>query len=126
MSIRILIADDFQAVRTAVSKLINDSHEDWTVCCEASDGQAAVERAVEAKPDLVILDMRMPVRDGISAGREIRELLPGVRIVMFTMVDSPWLEAEAAASGFQGVVQKSRCAALIPAIRKALASTQPA
>lgn len=121
MSVRILVADDFPGVRTAVSRLIHDSHEDWQVCCEAQDGQAAVDKAVEEKPDLVILDFRMPGRDGISAGREIRALLPHVRILMFTMIDSPYLEAVSAAAGFQGIVQKSRCAALIPAIRNALA-----
>jgi len=121
VSVRILVADDFQGIRTAVSRLIHDSHEDWTVCCEAADGQSAVDKAVEAKPDLVILDMRMPLRDGISAGREIRAHLPDVRILMFTMIDSPYLEKVAAAAGFQGVVQKTRCATLIPAIRDALA-----
>ena len=121
MPVRILVADDFQGVRTAVSRLIHDSHEDWTVCGEAADGQAAVDKAVEARPDLVIIDMRMPLRDGISAGREIRSLLPDVRMLMFTMIDSPYLERVAAAAGFHGVVQKSRCANLIPAIRKALA-----
>jgi DNA-binding NarL/FixJ family response regulator len=121
MPVRILVADDYQGVRTAVSQLIQNSREDWKVCWEAEDGQAAIDKAVEEKPDLVILDMRMPRRDGLSAGREIRALLPAVRILIFTLIDSPYLEAEAAACGFQGVVQKSRGASLIPAIRKALA-----
>jgi DNA-binding NarL/FixJ family response regulator len=125
MSVKILVADDFQGIRAAVSQLIQDSHEDWKVCCEAADGQAAVDRAVEAKPDLAILDMRMPLRDGLSAGREIRALLPGVRILIFTMIESPYLEAVAASAGFQGVVPKSRCGTLITAIRKALALKDP-
>jgi DNA-binding NarL/FixJ family response regulator len=120
MSLRILVADDYKMVRTAVSQLIRNSHEDWKVCWEAEDGQAAVEKAVEAKPDLVILDLRMPRRDGMSAGREIRARLPNVLILIFTLMDSPQLEQEAAAAGFQGVVQKTEATSLISAIRNAL------
>jgi DNA-binding NarL/FixJ family response regulator len=122
MSVRILVADDYQSVRAAVCQLIRNSREDWKVCWEAEDGQVAVEKAAAWKPDVVILDLRMPRRDGLSAGREIRALLPDARILLFTMIDTPQLEAEALASGFQGVVQKPGGAALIAAIRKSLSS----
>ncbi len=60
MAIRILVADDHPLVRSTLSSLIRNSRDNWEVCGEAEDGQAAVQMAVELKPDLAILDFRMP------------------------------------------------------------------
>jgi DNA-binding NarL/FixJ family response regulator len=122
MRIRILIADDNANVRSAVSRMIRNAGEDWEVCYEAVDGQAAVEKAAELRPDLLILDLLMPY-DGISAGRKIRELLPSAPMVLNTIWSSPALELEARNAGFQVVAEKSSSRGLISAIHQALANS---
>src|SRR5690242_14064446 len=86
MPIRILVADDNECVRSAISELIRNSDANWVVCCEANNGKVAVEKAAETKPDVVILDLVMPGLDGINAGRKIRALLPDVPIIMYSLL----------------------------------------
>ena len=118
MTVRILIADNHELVRSVIANLIREAG--WKVCGIASDGKSTVEKALELKPDLLIIDHRMPDRDGISVGHEIRSLLPDIPILLCTLFASPSLENEAKNSGFQGVVQKSDGAALIAVIRSTL------
>ena len=122
MAIRILIADDNENVRSAVARVIRSSGENWEVCCEAVDGRAAIEKAVELHPDLFILDLLMPY-DGIVTGRRIRELFPTALMVLNTIWSSPALELEARNAGFQVVAEKSSSRVLISAIHKALANS---
>lgn len=119
MAIRILIADDNAIARGAVSRVIRSAGENWEICYEAVDGRAAVEKAMELRPDLLILDLLMPY-DGISAGRRIRELLPSTPMVLNTIWSSAALEQEAKKAGFQVVAEKSSGAVLISAIQQAL------
>lgn len=117
---RILIADDQPIVRTALGNLIGRAREDWQLCGAADNGRAAVDQAAALKPDLVVLDMQMPQMDGISAGRAIRALLPGTAVLIYTMFDAAALEPAVREAGLQGVVQKSKGAEIIGAIREAL------
>ena len=121
MPIRILVADDHQATRSAIATLIRNSGQDWEICGEAEDGQAAVDKAAELKPDVLIIDLMMPQRDGISAGRAIRRQVPTVSVLLYTLWVSEFLQAEARAAGLQAVVQKSNAASLISAISEAVA-----
>lgn len=105
--------------------MIRNSRDDWEVCGEAEDGQVAVQMAVELKPDLAILDFRMPHRDGLSAGREIRARLPGIRLLLFSLTEGSYLRTAAQSAGFQGVVEKSG-RGIVDAIRKALESESAA
>jgi len=123
VAVRILIADDQQLVRSAIAQLIRNSGEEWEVCCEVEDGQAAVEKVLELKPDLVILDFMMPGRDGISAGREIHTIVPEMPIVLFTSFASASLEVEAKSVGIEAVVPKSEGSQLLATIRKVFPST---
>jgi DNA-binding NarL/FixJ family response regulator len=68
---RILIADDHNVVRSGVRRLIED-HPGWSVVAEAADGKDAVAQAIATKPDVAILDYRLPLIDGIEATRQIR------------------------------------------------------
>jgi len=117
MAVRVLIADDSEQVRSAMSFLIRGLG--WEVCA-VGDGEAAVEKAVEMKPDLLILDIAMPKRDGWSAGREIHASLPNIPILLYTLLPSAYIENQAKQMGFQGVVEKTNPTALIAAIRNAL------
>lgn len=123
MQSRILIADDHGGARSALAEIIRRSGENWDVCCEAEDGLSAVTMAAEQKPDLVILDVRMPKVDGMRAAREIRAVHPKVPILFYTILANPSLEAAALSAGFQGVIAKPDTAALMTAIRKHLPST---
>jgi len=120
MAIRILIADSHQRVRTAVVNLIRDSGENWEVCCEVEDGQAAIDKARELKPDVAILDLTMPLRDGLTASYLIHKFFPEIPIVLLSMLSSSWLEVEAKRVGIQAVVDKSNGTELIAAIRRLL------
>ena len=106
MPFRILIADDHRAVRTVLRALI-ESHKDWQVCGEAVNGFEAVAKAGELKPDLVILDLAMPIMDGVRAAREISNSAPTLPILMHTMYDgSSTLVLEAKKAGVARVVSK--------------------
>ena len=83
MPIRILIADDNAAVRTAMCHVL-ESVDDWDIV-EAEHGEEAVAKAEEIRPNLVILDLVMPILDGLTASREIAKLLPEVPILLHTL-----------------------------------------
>ena len=70
--IRILIVDDNPLVRSGL-RIIIQNHKDWIVCAEASDGAEGVRKAVEYKPDVILLDISMPVMDGLTAAEIIRK-----------------------------------------------------
>jgi DNA-binding NarL/FixJ family response regulator len=119
MAVRVLIADDNEQVRSAISDIIRS--EGWVVCGSFGDGNTAVKMAATLKPDVVVLDFQMPRRDGISAGLAIRTFLPDVPLLLYTMFASPPLEEEAKTAGFHAVVKKNDPAALVSAIRSAVA-----
>lgn len=121
MAVRILIADDHELIRSAISQLIRG--EGWEICGSVGDGEAAVAKARELKPDLLILDFEMPRLDGLSAGRDIRAFLPNVPVLLYTAFLCDYVESEARRHGFRGVVEKANSTALVAAIRSALAAT---
>jgi DNA-binding NarL/FixJ family response regulator len=102
---RVLIADDHAAVRGLLRVLL-ENHPGWQVCGEAENGFEAVEKASQLKPDLIILDLAMPVMDGLHAAREISSASPTVSILMHTSHSSPALDSEAKKAGVQQVVSK--------------------
>jgi CheY-like chemotaxis protein len=120
---RILIADDTPAVRKALRQLLEGVHP-WQVA-EAEDGQQAISRALELRPDLIILDLAMPVMDGLTAAREISKVLPETPIVMYTMHWTPPLELAAQKSGVRKVVPKVHSEALLETVRELLGVPAP-
>jgi len=105
MGVRILIADDNLAVRTRLRRGLN-AYDDWVICAEAENGQQAVSKAEEQRPDVVILDLSMPVMNGLQACREIKRILPAVRVFIYTLYDSASVEREARKVGARAVIPK--------------------
>src|SRR5215467_16348715 len=102
---RILIAEDRASMRNTLRHLFT-LYSRWDVCGEAIDGQQAVDAAVALKPDLVLLDYKMPNGDGIQAASEIRQKLPETPIVMFTLYKTDELESQARQVGVKAVISK--------------------
>jgi DNA-binding NarL/FixJ family response regulator len=82
--IRILLADDHTVVRQGLRRVLEE-HPDWHVVAEASDGREAVRQAREHRPDIAILDVAMPLLNGIEATRQIVRHVPGVRVLVLSM-----------------------------------------
>ncbi|MGD0261093.1 MAG: response regulator transcription factor [Verrucomicrobiota bacterium] len=115
--IRILIADDHYIVRMGLVALMN-TEPDMEVVAEAADGVQAVALFRKHNPDLALLDMRMPVRDGIETTREIRAAFPTAKVLILTAFDGDEEIHRALQAGAQGYVLKSSTGQkLIPAIR---------
>jgi DNA-binding NarL/FixJ family response regulator len=109
---RCLLVDDHESVRIGVTAILS-SRPNIEICGEASDGKEAIEKARELKPDLIILDITMPVLDGINSAKEIRTFLPEVPILFFSMHDGVYLVHEAKMAGGQGFVNKMEARAML-------------
>jgi CheY-like chemotaxis protein len=118
MPTRILIADDNPAVRAAMVRLLEDAGP-WE-CVEAQNGQEALAKAQELRPSLIILDLVMPVMDGLAAAREMSKLLPDIPLFMHTLHWSPQVELEAQKVGVRKVVSKAQGKVLVSAVRDLL------
>ena len=103
---RILIADDHAAVRRSIRSIL-ETHPEWELVCEATNGREAVEQARRLKPDVVVLDVTMPGLNGFDATREILKEAPDTQVLLITMHESAELTDEALRAGAQGVILKS-------------------
>ena len=112
---KVLIVDDHEALRAGVRTVLESRGIE--VCGEAANGQEALAKAVQLQPDLVILDITMPVLDGFTAAREITKRLPGIGILLLSMHESSSMVNVAKSSGARGYVAKSEgIARLIKAV----------
>ncbi len=119
MAARILLVDDFQRIRSGVRTLLTS--EPVEICGEAENGREAIERVRELHPDLVLLDIVMPVMNGIEAAHEIHRISPSTKIVFFTIEDTPEAAAVARLIGVDGFVPKSAAGTeLIPTLKRLL------
>lgn len=118
MHARIVVADDFEVLRRSLKILF-----DGAVCGEAENGKQAIEKVLELQPDLIILDLNMPVMNGLEATRKIRKLAPKTKILIFTMHDLPAVRDEVLQAGADGVLHKSTPAdEVLEAVRALLES----
>ena len=121
---RILIADDRELMRSAL-KAIFALRSHWQVCGEATDGAEAVAMALQLQPDLIILDFKMPLGDGIRAASEILMAMPSIPIVMYTLYKTEELESAAKLVGIRAVVGKEDgVRSLLSAVDAELAAKQ--
>lgn len=107
MSVKILIVDDHDVVRQGLRSFLA-VRPDWEICGEARSGDEAVQAVADLKPDIVILDITMPGISGLEAATRIRALGTAVRILIFTMHESPRIAIDVNDAGAHGFVQKSQ------------------
>lgn len=113
--VRILVADDNPAVRRYLRGLL-EQQPDWLVCDEARNGQEAIERFEEAKPDLIVLDFQMPQMNGLEVARRIVHLSPKTPILMVSIYLSKQLSEEARKVGIRGTCAKTDLSAVVDAV----------
>src|SRR6202049_5295129 len=126
---RVLVADDNAVVRSFVRQLF-ESQPDFEISGEAENGGDAVEKAENLKPDLIILDLAMPIMTGLDAAPLLRKLLPDTPIILFTQQEGSEvgrLARAAGAAGIDAVVSKSQAASeLVLKAQALLASIETA
>ncbi len=102
---KVMIVDDHEIMRDGLRELLHQSG-DFDVVGEAADGEAAVRIAQELRPDVIVMDVMMPIKDGIEASREITETLPDTRVLILTAATEEDAALEALAAGATGYLQK--------------------
>ena len=110
MPYSILIVDDNASIRRSLRSCIQQNTH-WRVCGEADNGKIAIECVKELNPDIVILDLQMPIMNGLEAARQISRLAPNTAMLMFTLYSGEQLLKDAQAAGIKDVVSKSNGAA---------------
>jgi len=115
---RVLLADDHTLLLEAFRKLLEPAYD---VVGTVKDGLALLDAAQALKPDVILIDMSMPRLNGLEAGRRLKKMMPGVKLIFLTMNEDPDLAAEAIRNGASGYLLKT-CAAseLFHAIQTAL------
>lgn len=103
--IRLLLVDDQAIIREGLRNLLQ-AQADLEVVGEASQGQDAIERAIALQPDVILMDIRMPVMDGVAATRALSEQLPSAKILVLTTFDDDDYVAEAMQQGAKGYLLK--------------------
>jgi DNA-binding NarL/FixJ family response regulator len=117
---RVLLADDHTLLLEAFQRLLSDECD---IVGTVTDGRALVSEATRLRPDVVVVDVSMPLLNGIDAARQLKELVPETRLVFLTMNEDPELAAEAFRVGASAyLVKRSAASELLTAIREALRS----
>ena len=106
---RVLVVDDFAPWRRMV-RLTLRAKPNIEIVAEAENGMVAIQKALDVKPDIVVLDIELPDLNGIEVAREIRRSLPGIRILFLTESSAPEVVQEAMSAGALGYVLKSTAA----------------
>jgi DNA-binding NarL/FixJ family response regulator len=119
LPLRIFLADDHEIVRYGLRALL-ETQSGWSVVGEAADGQAAVQGALAADPDITLMDVSMPVVDGLQAARKILASGSRTKILMLSVYDSKDVLAQVVDSGACGFVLKSDAARDLIAAVKAI------
>jgi len=102
----VLVVDDNAVIRHMLCQLFT-AEADFDVCGEAENGLQAIEKAQELLPELIVMDLSMPIMNGIDAARALKRLLPGVPLIIFTEYSDVFSENEARSTGVSALVSKS-------------------
>ena len=115
---RVLLADDHTLLLEAFKKLLEP---DYTVVGAVSDGRALLAAAAQLKPDVIVLDIAMPLLNGLDAARQIKKTMPAIKLIFLTMNEDPNVASEAFRAGASGYLLKTSAASeLSKAIEEAL------
>jgi DNA-binding NarL/FixJ family response regulator len=107
MTLRIFIVDDSDRVREAIKSLLSADSSKWLVCGEAIDGDDAVERAAEAMPDVILLDLSLPQVHGTVVATKLRDAIPSAAIVIMSAQDLRLMRQFAESTQVEHFVPKS-------------------
>jgi two-component system chemotaxis response regulator CheY len=106
MAKAVLIADDSALIRQAICELFK-READFEVCGEAENGREAIEKAQQLHPDLIVLDLSMPVMNGLDAARVLKRLMRTVPLIIFSAFGDKFAEQQARLIGVSALVSKS-------------------
>jgi DNA-binding NarL/FixJ family response regulator len=123
-SLNILIVDDSAVLRRSLRNSLQQQPE-WIICGEAENGRQGIDKALQLHPNVIVIDLIMPVMNGIEAARVLKRLLPSTPLVMFTTFTDAFLCKEALAAGVDALIPKSDGAEPLIQSIKALASSVP-
>lgn len=108
----VLIVDDNAFIRQALCELF-ERESDFEVCGEAENGKEAILKAQDLRPDLIVLDLSMPVMNGLDAARVLKRLMPRVPMIMYSAFGDKFAEHQARLVGISEVVSKSENASVL-------------
>jgi DNA-binding NarL/FixJ family response regulator len=114
----ILIADDNASIRRGLRRMFQQ--EGWNVCAEAIDGREAIAKAREFKPQIVVLDMAMPIMNGLDAGVMLKKMMPETCLILFTSHGKILTEEKAQSFGFSALISKSEGESIVAAAERIL------
>jgi DNA-binding NarL/FixJ family response regulator len=115
----ILIVDDSAFIRAALRTML-ESQFGWHICAEASDGRQAIAKAEQLHPDLIVIDLSMPVMNGLDAAHELKRLLPHTPVVMYTDYEGRQIKDLANSEGIRAIVSKSAPKQLVNVLQNLL------
>ena len=116
MAKTVLIVDDNRYIRQSLCEQFQ-RESGFEVCGEAENGKEAIAKALELHPDLIVLDLSMPVMNGLDAARELTKLMPTVPLIMYSAFGDTFMEQQARLIGISELVSKSQPAVIL--VRKA-------
>jgi DNA-binding NarL/FixJ family response regulator len=116
MAKTILVADDNPAIRKALCRMFEKEAE-YDICAEAENGEQAIKLALRCRPDLIILDLSMPVMNGLEAAHELKKLMPEVPIILFTQHAALGNRISIMNADVDRIVAKSEAASLMGHVR---------
>lgn len=104
---KILLADDSHAIRLALQGLLLPEADHWTVCGEATDGRAAIEKAAELGPDVILLDLSLPIISGVNVAQILSHDYPQISVILMSAQDPHTMSLLAKAAGVSYAISKS-------------------
>jgi DNA-binding NarL/FixJ family response regulator len=107
MAKAVLVVDDNELIRQALCEMFM-READFEVCGEAENGREAIEKAQQLRPDLIVMDLSMPVMNGIEAAYVLQGLMPTVPLIIFSEYSDVFSEKEARSAGVSALVSKSQ------------------
>ncbi len=112
MAKAVLIVDDNAFIRQALCDIFK-READFEVCGEAENGREAIEKGQQLHPDLIVMDLSMPVMNGLDAARVLKRLMPAVPLIVFSEYSDVFSEKEARSAGVSALVSKSEHASVL-------------